>query len=147
MKTRVSNAAKTAILMASLAVASVSTTTAVHAQYMVIDGVSASGTNSNQINQIIAQSIYVQDYSSVQGVTTTVNETQEGMSSLQIINGLFEGYVGVFGTIIGIPAIIIAALRLFVRGQTDRKPRKKTFALPDAPAPSRVYRPSLAAKY
>jgi hypothetical protein len=144
MKTRVSNAAKKAIFMASLAVASVLTTAAAHAQYMVIDGVSAPETRQRQVT---CQSLYVQDYSSFQGVGGTVNETQEGMSSLQIINGLFDGYVGVFGTLIGIPAIIVAALRLFVREQTDRKPKKKSFALPAAPAPSRIYRPSLAAKY
>ena len=143
MKTRVSNAAKKAILMTSLAVASASTATAAHAQYMVIDGVSATETTSNQI---IAQSLYVQDYSSFQGVSTAVNET-EGMSSLQLINGLFDGYIGVFGTLVGIPAIIIAVLRLFVRGQTERKPKKKGFQLPAEPALSRIYRPSLAAKY
>lgn len=144
MKTRVPNAAKKAILLASLAVASVSTTTEAHAQYMVIDGVSAPATSPSQI---VCQSLYVQDYSSFEGVGTYVNETQEGNSSLQIINGLFDGYVGVFSTIIGIPAIIIAALRLFVRGQTDRKPKKKSFQLEAAPALSRIYRPSLATKY
>lgn len=143
MKARVSNAAKKTILLASLAVASVLATTAAHAQYIVIDGVSAPAPSQSQV---ICQSMYVQDYSSFQGVSTTVNET-EGVSSLQIINGLFDGYMGVFGTLVGIPAIIIAALRLFVRGQTDRKPKKKSFQLEAAPALSRIYRPSLATKY
>ena len=90
--------------------------------------------------------MYVQDYNSVSAVNTSA-EMENGMSSTAIINGLFDGYIGVFGAVIGIPAILIAALRLFVRGQTDRKPKKKSFELPAAPAPTRFYRPSPAGRY
>ena len=145
MKTRVFNAAKQAVVIASLAVASLWLATPVQAQYMVIEGSSCSAKNESQV---ICQSMYVQDYSSFNGVNTAAAETENGMTSTAIINGLFDGCVGVFGALIGIPAIIIAVLRLFfVRGQTDRKPKKKSFALPAAPEPTRFYRPSLAGKY
>ncbi len=144
MKIRVSTAARKAIPLASLAVALISFAAPAHAQYMVIDGVSASAATEEQI---ICQSMYVQDYSSFQGVSNEASEINQGTSSLQILNGLFDGYIGVFGTVIAIPAIIIAVLRLFVHGQIDRKPKKRIFALPAAPAPTRLYRPSPAANH
>lgn len=144
MKTHVSHAAKQAILMASLAVASFSSATPAQAQYMVIEG--SSSTSKSDSPVICFQSMYVQDYNSVSAVNTSA-EMENGMSSTAIINGLFDGYIGVFGAVIGIPAILIAALRLFVRGQTDRKPKKKSFELPAAPAPTRFYRPSPAGRY
>lgn len=130
--------------MASLAVASFSSATPAQAQYMVIEG--SSSTSKSDSPVICFQSMYVQDYNSVSAVNTSA-EMENGMSSTAIINGLFDGYIGVFGAVIGIPAILIAALRLFVRGQTDRKPKKKSFELPAAPAPTRFYRPSPAGRY
>ncbi len=143
MKTRLSDAAAQAILLASLAVASVSAPA--QAQYMVIEGANAPSTTNSQV--VCCQTLYVQDYSSFNGVNSAAGETENGLSSTQILNGMFDGYVGVFGAIIGIPAIIIAVLRLFVRGQTDQTAKKKTFEIPAAPAPTRFYRPSPAGRY
>jgi hypothetical protein len=145
MKTRVYNTAAQAIFLASLAVASYSNGSPAQAQYMVMEGGNAHSTTSSQV--VCCQSIYVQDYSSFYGVNSTTGETENGLSSTRILNGMFDGYVGVFGAVICIPAIIIAVLRLFVRGQTDRKAKKNSFELPAAPAPTRFYRPSATANY
>lgn len=145
MKTRSSSTSAQAILIASLAVASLSTGNAAQAQYMVIDGDNTQSDSDRQT--VCCQSIYVQNYNSFDGVNSTIDATENALSSTKIINGLFDGYAGVFGTVIGIPAIIIAVLRLFVRGQTERKPKKKSFELPAAPASTRFYRPSPAGRY
>ena len=144
MNTRVSKSTKQAILVASLAVASFSSATPAQAQYMVIEGSSSTAKSDSPV--VCLQGMYVQDYNSVSAVNTST-ETEYGMSSTAVINGLFDGYIGVFGAVIGIPAILIAALRLFVRGQSDRKAKRKSFDLPAAPAPTRYYRPSPAVRY
>lgn len=141
---QVLSAGKQAFLIASLTVASLSSISAANAQYMVIEGGSC---NAKSESQIICQSMYVQDYSSFSGVSSAAAQAENELTSTQIINGLFDGYIGVFSAVIGIPAIIIAVLRLFVRGQNERKPKKKSFSLPAAPEPARYYRPSLAGKY
>jgi hypothetical protein len=126
-----------AVLMASLAVAFA--TPAANAQYMVIDGVSA---NSNAFAEPVnCQTIYVQDYSNFSGI----NDLAKGndLTSTAIINGLFDGYIGVFGACIGIPAIMIAVLRLFVsKQQQPKRIRRNSFELPAAPAPSGYFKPS-----
>lgn len=126
-----------AVLMASLAVAFA--TPAANAQYMVIDGVSASPNAFAE--PVCCQTIYVQDYSNFSGI----NDLAKGndLTSTAIINGLFDGYIGVFGACIGIPAIMIAVLRLFVsKQQQPKRIRRNSFELPAAPASSGYFRPS-----
>ena len=126
-----------AVLVASLIVASAAAPAL--AQYMVIDGVSASPDAFRET--VCCQTIYVQDYSNFSGVCDS--ETKGELTSTAIINGLFDSYLGVFGAFIGIPAIIIAALRLFVskQQQPQRKQTRKSLDLPPAPAASSFYRP------
>lgn len=126
-----------AVLMASLAVAFA--TPAANAQYMVIDGVSASPNAFAE--PVCCQTIYVQDYSNFSGI----NDLAKGndLTSTAIINGLFDGYIGVFGACIGIPAIMIAVLRLFVsKQQQPKRIRRNSFELPAAPASSSYFKPS-----
>jgi hypothetical protein len=126
-----------AVLMASLAVAFA--TPAANAQYMVIDGVSASPNAFAE--PVCCQTIYVQDYSNFSGI----NDLAKGndLTSTAIINGLFDGYTGVFGACIGIPAIMIAVLRLFVsKQQQPKRTRRNSFELPAAPASSSYFKPS-----
>lgn len=126
-----------AVLMASLAVAFA--TPAANAQYMVIDGVSASPNAFAE--PVCCQTIYVQDYSNFSGI----NDLAKGndLTSTAIINGLFDGYIGVFGACIGIPAIMIAVLRLFVsKQQQPKRTRRNSFELPAAPASSSYFKPS-----
>ena len=130
-----------AILVASLVVAS--TTAPALAQYMVIDGVSASPNAFKET--VCCRTIYVQDYNNFSGVSDS--QTKDELTSTAIINGLFDGYIGVFGAFIGIPAIIIAALRLFVKKQQQRKKARKTFELPPAPPASSFHRPVPARNY
>ena len=147
----VSATKKTAIsfILASLAVASIYTTTPAGAQYMVIDGVGLTGSNSaiasEQFNN--GRSIFVQDYNSYNGVKG-LGEEKDEMASTAILNGMFDGYIDIFGALIGVPAILIAVLRLFVRKQTaGGKTKKRSFELPAAPAASRIYRPVPARNY
>lgn len=126
-----------AILMASLAVSFVASPA--NAQYMVIDGVSASPNAFKE--PVCCQTIYVQDYSNFSGI----NDSDKGneLTSTAIMNSLFDGFTGAFGTCIFIPAILIAVLRLFVNKQNQpRKQTRKTFELPAAPAASAFYRPA-----
>lgn len=121
---------------------------AAQAQYMVIEG-NTTGSFGSQINsELTNQTIFVQDYNDVSGISSFNSTSQSNMTSTDILNGMFDGFIGVFGACIGIPAIIIAVLRLFVKGQTAR-PRKKnkSFALPAAPEPARYIRPSLQKSY
>lgn len=125
------------VLMASLAVAFA--TPAANAQYMVIDGVSA---NPNAFAEpVCCQTIYVQDYSNFSGINDLAKGNE--LTSTAIINGLFDGYIGVFGACIGIPAILIAVLRLFVsKQQQPKRIRRNSFELPTAPASSSYFKPS-----
>ena len=130
-------------ILASLAMASIYTSTPACAQYMVIDGVGLTSSNnasaSEQFND--GRSIFVQDYNSYNGVKDLGDEKIE-MASTAILNGMFDGYIGIFGALIGVPAILAAVLRLFVRKQTaGGKPKKRSFELPAPPAPSRTFRP------
>lgn len=126
------------VLMVSLAVAFA---IPANAQYMVIDGVSA---KPNAFAEpVCCQTIYVQDYSNFSGI----NDLAKGndLTSTAIINGLFDGYIGVFGACIGIPAIMIAVLRLFVsKQQQPKRIRRNSFQLPAAPASSSYFKPSPA---
>lgn len=136
------NLAKT-ILVASLAVAS--TSAPALAQYMVIDGVSAS---PNALRETVCcRTIYVQDYNNFSGVSDS--ETKGELTSTAIINEIFENYMGVFGAFIGFPAVIIAALRLFVKKQQQpqRQKARRTFELPPAPPASSFHRPVPARNY
>lgn len=141
---QVSETKKNAIsfILSSLAVASIYTTTAAGAQYMVIDGVGLTSSNSTfaseQLNN--GRSIFVQDYNSYNGVKSFGDQKDE-MASTAILNAMFDGYIGILGALIGVPAIIVAVLRLFVRKQTaGGKTKKRSFELPAPPAPSRTFR-------
>lgn len=114
---------------------------AAQAQYMVIEG-SSLETNTkfdSRINSdFTSQSLYVQDYNSIGGVNNFNTTSENILSSTDVLNGMFDGYIGIFGACIGIPAIIIAVLRLFVSKQTVKTNRKKnSFELPAAPEPAR----------
>lgn len=129
-----------AILAASLVVAS--TAAPALAQYMVIDGVSSSPSAFKET--VCCRTIYVQDYNNFSGVSDS--QTKDELTSTAIINELFENYLGVFSAFIGIPAIIIAALRLFVKKQQQpqRKEARRSLELPAAPNASSFYRPAPA---
>ena len=135
--------ASMAIFLASLAVASMYAATPAYAQYMVIEGanITANSTfSAEQFND--GKSIFVQDYDAFNGVNV-LRDGKNELTSTAILNGMFDGYIGIFGAMIGIPAIIIAVLRLFVSKQTTGSNRKRrSFELPAAPAPSRIYRPA-----
>ena len=119
---------------------------AAQAQYMVIEG-SSLGSNTNfdsRINsELTNRSLYVQDYNSVGGVSNFESGGGNSLSSTDILNGMFDGYIGVFGACIGLPAIMIAVLRLFVSKQTVPAKRKnKSFELPATPEPARYLKPA-----
>ncbi len=136
----VKRAASNTILLASLAVASVLTIPAAQAQYMVVDGATITTNNNSQI--VCCQSLYVQDYANFDGVNGSASDSN-GMTSTAILKGMFDGYIGVIGAFIGIPAIITAVLRLFVsRQQTPRNAKKKSLELLAPSESSRYLKPS-----
>jgi len=70
-------------------------------------------------SSLTSQSINVQDYNIITGINDTTSYGQDHLSSSDILNGMFDGFIGVFGACIGVPAIIIAILQLFVRRQSQ----------------------------
>ena len=115
------------------------------AQYMVIDRTCAS--HSEITGPVYGQTIYVQDYENFSGLNDRGRNDE--LTSTAIINGLFDSFTAAFGAVVGIPAIIIAVLRLFVRRQNmqPRRQARRRLELPAAPAASSFYHPNPAGNY
>lgn len=138
-------------LLISLAVAFLCSPPRASAQYMVMEG--NSGNNivgcgfTAKSNVVDEKTMFVQDYQSINGINNSTAETEFRPCSTEILTGFFDGYLGGLGLFIGIPAMLIAGLRMFVQNQSVSKPKKKSFELPQAPEPARYLKPSYASRF
>lgn len=107
-------------MLATIFVLALLATPAAQAQYMVIEGNTTSNLGSQINADASGQSMYIQDYSDVRGIDNFNSSNETGLSSTAVLNGMFGGYLGIFSAFIGISAVAMAALRLFVKGQSGQ---------------------------